>query len=168
MYVIGYLDWTKFEFKISKAYPKYNNTWFNECSGTSLATQQERSSGFVRSVIGGDVIMMTSSNGNIFRVTGPLCGEFTGPGEFPTQRPVTRSFNVSFDLRLYKWLSKQPWGWWFETLSWSIWRHCNDICHQLHQNTQRTWGVIAVGKQIRWYKKWRVSTVQESIAHNWM
>ena len=28
---------------------------------------------------------MTSSNGNIFRVTGPLCGEFTGPGEFPTQ-----------------------------------------------------------------------------------
>ena len=29
-------------------------------------------------------LMMTSSNGNIFRVTGPLCGEFTGPGEFPT------------------------------------------------------------------------------------
>ena len=46
--------------------------------------------------------MMTSSNGNIFRVTGPLCGEFTGPGEFPTQRPVTRSFDVFFDLRLNK------------------------------------------------------------------
>ena len=29
--------------------------------------------------------MMTSSNGNIFRVTSPLCGEFTGPGEFPTR-----------------------------------------------------------------------------------
>ena len=41
---------------------------------------------------------MTSSNGNIFRVTGHLCGEFTGPGEFPTQRPVTRSFDVYFDL----------------------------------------------------------------------
>ena len=27
--------------------------------------------------------MMTSSNGNIFRVTGPLYGELTGPGEFP-------------------------------------------------------------------------------------
>ena len=26
---------------------------------------------------------MTSSNGNIFRVTDHLCGEFTGPGEFP-------------------------------------------------------------------------------------
>ena len=27
--------------------------------------------------------MMTWSDGNIFRVTGHLCGEFTGPGEFP-------------------------------------------------------------------------------------
>ena len=43
--------------------------------------------------------MMTSSNGNIFRVTGTLCGEFTGRGEFPAQRPVTRSFDVFFDLR---------------------------------------------------------------------
>ena len=71
--------------------------------------------------------MMTSSNGNIFRVTGPLCGEFTGPGEFPTQRPVTRSFDVFFDLRLNKRLGKQSWGWWFETLSRSLWRHRNAI-----------------------------------------
>ena len=71
--------------------------------------------------------IMTSSNGNIFRVTGPLCGEFTGPGEFPTQRPVTRSFHVFFDLRLNKRLSKQPWGWWFETPSWSLWRQCYDL-----------------------------------------
>ena len=28
------------------------------------------------------------------------------PGEFPAQRPVTRSFDVFFDLRLNKWLSK--------------------------------------------------------------
>ena len=69
--------------------------------------------------------MMTSSNGSIFRVTGPLCGEFSGPGEFPTQRPVTRSFDVSFDLRLNKRLSKQPRGWWFETPLWSLWRQCN-------------------------------------------
>ena len=69
---------------------------------------------------------MTSSNGNIFRVTGHLCGEFTGPGEFPTQRPVTRSFDVFFELRLNKRLSKQPWGWWFEPLSRPFWRHRND------------------------------------------
>ena len=61
--------------------------------------------------------MMTSSNGNIFRVTGHLCGEFTGPGEIPAQRPVRRSFDVFFYLRPYKRLSKQPWGWWFETPS---------------------------------------------------
>ena len=47
------------------------------------------------------------------------------PGEFPTQRPVTRSFDVYFDLRPNKWLSKQSWGWWFETLSCSLWRHRN-------------------------------------------
>ena len=72
-------------------------------------------------------VMMTSSNGNIFRVTGHLCGEFTGPGEFPAQRPVTRSFDVFFDLRLNKRLSKQSWGWWFETQSCPLWRQCNVI-----------------------------------------
>ena len=70
-----------------------------------------------------NLFMMTSSNGTIFLVTGPLCGEFTGPDEFPAQRPVTRSFDVFFDLRLNKRLSKQPWGWWFETPPWSLWRH---------------------------------------------
>ena len=44
--------------------------------------------------------VMTSSNGNIFRVTGHLCGEFTGPGEFPAPRPVARSFDDFVDLRL--------------------------------------------------------------------
>ena len=38
------------------------------------------------------------------------------PGEFPTQRPATQSFDVFLDLRLNKRLSKQSWGWWFETL----------------------------------------------------
>ena len=71
--------------------------------------------------------MMTSSNGNIFRVTGHLCGEFTGPGEFPTQRPVTRNLDVFFDLRPNKLLSKQSWGWWFETQPHPLWRHRNEI-----------------------------------------
>ena len=47
------------------------------------------------------------------------------PGEFPAQRPVTRSFDVCFDLRLIKRLSKQSWGWWFETLPRPLWRHSN-------------------------------------------
>ena len=39
---------------------------------------------------------------------------------------MTRSFDVFFDLRLNKRLSKQPWGWWFETPAWSLWRHRNE------------------------------------------
>ena len=69
---------------------------------------------------------MTSSNENIFRVIGHLCGEFTGPRWIPRTRPVTRSFDVFFDLRLNKRLSKQSWGWWLETLSRPLWRHRND------------------------------------------
>ena len=40
-------------------------------------------------------------------------------GEFLAQRPVTRCFDVFFDLRLNKGLSKQ---------SRSLWRHCNAYC----------------------------------------
>ena len=55
-----------------------------------------------------------------------LCaGNSPVTGEFPVQRPVTRSFDVFFDLRLNKPLSKQSWGWWFEMTSRSLWRHCN-------------------------------------------
>ena len=47
-------------------------------------------------------------------------------GEFPAQRPVTRRFDLFFNLCLDKRLSKQSWGWWFETLSRPLWRHCNE------------------------------------------
>ena len=60
-------------------------------------------------------------------------------GEFPAQRAVMRSFDVFFDLRLSKRLSKQLRGWWLEMPSRTLWRHCNDtgltrqicdcICH---------------------------------------
>ena len=50
------------------------------------------------------------------------------PGEFPTQRPVTRSFDVYFDLRPNKRLSKQSWGWWFQYLNIKRYDH-------LYQNT---------------------------------
>ena len=38
-------------------------------------------------------------------------------GEFPSQRPVTRSFDAFLDLRLNKRLSKQWWSWLCETPS---------------------------------------------------
>ena len=49
-------------------------------------------------------------------------------GEFPEQRPVTRGFDIFFDLRLNKRLSKQWWGWWLETQSCPLWRHRNGCC----------------------------------------
>ena len=55
-----------------------------------------------------------------------LCaGNTPVTGEFTSQRPVTRRFGVFFDLRLDKRLSKQWWGWWFETPPCTLWRHCN-------------------------------------------
>ena len=48
------------------------------------------------------------------------------PGEFLAQRPVTRSFEFFFDLRLNKRLIKQSWGWGFETLPRPLWRHSNE------------------------------------------
>ena len=67
---------------------------------------------------------MTSSNGPIFRVTGPLCGEFTGHRWISRTKQVTRSVDVFFDLCLNNLLSKQSSGWGFETASCSVWRHC--------------------------------------------
>ena len=59
-----------------------------------------------------------------------LCaGNSSLTGDFPAQRPVTRSFDVFFDLRLNKLLNKQSWGWWVETPLRSLWRHCNVVCH---------------------------------------
>ena len=69
---------------------------------------------------------MMSSNGKIFRITGHLCGNSLVHGEFSAKRPVTRSFDVFFDVPLNKRLSKQSRGWRFETLSLSLWRHRNE------------------------------------------
>ena len=63
--------------------------------------------------------ILTSWNGNVFRVAGPLWGEATDG--FPSQRPVTRSFDVFFDLRLNKRLSQHSRRLWFETPSRSSW-----------------------------------------------
>ena len=61
-------------------------------------------------------------------------------GEFPSQRPVTRSFDVFFDLCPKKRLGKQLWGWWFETPSGSLWRYCNETLFSrgLHYRLQQT------------------------------
>ena len=64
----------------------------------------------------------------IFSALLAICaGNSPVPDEFPAQRPVTRSFDVFFDLRPNKRLNKQWRGWWFETQSYPLWRHCNAL-----------------------------------------
>ena len=69
--------------------------------------------------------MMTSSNGEFFNVTGPLCGEFTGHQWIPHTKASDAELHVFFDLRLNKQLNKQLWSWWFEMPSCSLWSHRN-------------------------------------------
>ena len=76
---------------------------------------------FYRLKTGVDIsfIMMTSSNGNIFRVTGPLCGEFTGHRWIP----LTKASDVElwyFLAWVNSWANTR-----LETASRSLWRHCN-------------------------------------------
>ena len=68
-----------------------------------------------------------------------LCeGNSPVTGEFPTQRPVTLSFDVFFDLSMNKWLSKQSRRWWFDTTSRPLWRHRNGE-HWAAKPTQLSW-----------------------------
>ena len=68
-----------------------------------------------------------------------LCaGNSPVTGEFLPQRPVTQRFDVFFDLHRNKRSSKQLWGWWFETPSRSLWRHCNDTTRFHHY----PWGLL--------------------------
>ena len=69
--------------------------------------------------------MMTSSNGHIFRVTGHLCGEFTGPRWIPCTKASDAELWCLFDLRPNILLNKHSWGCWFKTPSHPLWRHCN-------------------------------------------
>ena len=89
-----------------------------------------------------------TSQGSVMRVLGALwrhpmetfsallaicAGNSPVPGEFPSQRPVARSFDVFVDLRLNKRFSKQSRRWWFEKASHSLWRHCNATAECLRQ-----------------------------------
>ena len=82
-------------------------------------------------------------------------------GEFPAQRPVTRSFDVFFYVLLNKRLSKQSWDWWFETPSRPLWRHCN--------GNGAEWGMLLHGNSWHYYRDTlscsQVSAIYSNIGH---
>ena len=73
-----------------------------------------------------------------------------------SQWPVTRTFDVFFDMRLNKRLSKQSRRPWFETPSHSLWRHCNlehAVCAP-SQGRKLVYAVMAI-----WYRRLRHQNV---------
>ena len=70
------------------------------------------------------VSMMTSPNGNIFRLSSALCGEFTGCRWIPVTKASDAELGCFF-ICLNKRLSKQPRRRWSQTPSRSLWRHYN-------------------------------------------
>ena len=66
----------------------------------------------------------TSSNGTFSALLAICAGNSPVTSEVPSQRPVTQSIDVFFDLCLYKRLSKQSRSWWLETPLRSLWRNC--------------------------------------------
>ena len=95
--------------------PVLNHTKFgNLCFWTSMGALIQKASTWWRHLMETFSALLA-----ICAVNSPV------PDEFPTQRPVTRRFDVYFDLRPNKRLSKQSWGWWFETQSRPLWRPRN-------------------------------------------
>ena len=60
-------------------------------------------------------------------------------GEFPSQRPATRSFDVFFDLRLNKHSRRRR----LETPSCSLWRHCDVVNKYMYKHGIRQNGILA-------------------------
>ena len=111
----------------------------------------------------------------IFCASLALCaGNSQVTGEFPSQKPVTRSFDCVFDLRLSKRLGKQWRCRWFETPSRSLRRHCNEKnCRYKFSNMAcaiRLKELILFGKDSRFYSRDRqilfVMVMQLDIAGN--
>ena len=87
---------------------------------------------------------MTAQTEQSFSALLAICaGNSPDTGEFPAQRPVTRSFDVLFDLRLNKRLSKQSPGWWFDTTSRPLWRHCIEVTCAFFSPNAHWWATQA-------------------------
>ena len=71
------------------------------------------------------IALMTSSNGNIFRVTLFLWGDFIGHRCILLTKARDGELWYFFDLRWNKRLSEPSRHRWFEAPSRSLWRHCN-------------------------------------------
>ena len=110
-----------------------------------------------------------------FSVLLALCeGNPSVTGGFPSQRPVTRSFAIFFDLRLNKSLCIQSKGRWFDTRLHSLWRHCSGwrmtsrktkCCYEA--SFVVTSGKIGYQNDSLLRRWWRQSWTQDTFAFQW-
>ena len=84
-------------------------------------------------------------------------------GEFCAQRPVTRSFDFFFDLRLNQQVSKQWRCSWFEMPLCSLWRHCNIAYYQSRDHSVLP--PLPMMAQRRTPKKWHGFGLQVDLDH---
>ena len=87
-------------------------------------------------------VMMTSPNGNIFRVTGPLCGEFTGHRWIPRTNPS--------DADLWCFIWSAIW-----TNGWVNNREAGDLkSHRAHYDVTAMWRVAPSGGEDSAHTTW--------------
>ena len=92
------------------------------------------------------MLMMTSWKGTFSALLAIFAGNSQVPGEFPAERPVTWSFDVFYDMRPNKRLSKRSRGWWFETPSHPLWRHSNvSLPQSMTEHFTSSYGCIITG-----------------------
>ena len=69
-------------------------------------------------------------------------------GKFPSQRPVTQSFDVFIDLHLNKRLCKPSRRRLFETPSRSLWHHCNECSQSIPDSQPKEAKMRGISSQI--------------------
>ena len=95
---------------------------------------------------------MKTSSMETFSTLLALCaGNSPVTGDFLSQMPVTRCFDIFFDMCMNKRFSKQSRRWWFETPSRSLWRHCNENDVDVASHASRVSMVVAD----EWIPNWR-------------
>ena len=99
-------------------------------------------------------------------------GNSPDTGDSPSQRPMTQSFDVFFDLRLNIRLSKQSWSLCFDTRSRSLWRHCNgaalsNMGYPSETHLKPRFREVSLAHKFPWEKNWPpwLLTVSSQWAH---
>ena len=91
------------------------------------------------------------------------------PVNYPHKGQWRGALMFFFDLRLNKRLSKQSWGWWFETPTRSLWRHCNGLNQMIHIQAELFKYITALrSKQKGWHLECKIFKCEYSWKKMWV